>query len=134
VYAQKERGKKRKQSNKSQNQRKQQTSKKTSNDDDNSIDDAILKEEDNANADTNSQRELLTIKGIEAKISQLKWTKREAHLQRRELNAIMLTLKEELKNLNTVHNAIKAEMNTIYILERNRYLKGAIQQDVSLLY
>jgi hypothetical protein len=60
--------------------------------------------------------------------------KKEAYMQRHKLDAKMLIFKEKLKNLNAVHNAIEAEMNTIYILKRNKYLKDAIQQDVSLLY
>jgi chromosome segregation ATPase len=129
VYALKEGAKKRKRSNKSQNQSKKRISGKTSDDDDDSADDAISGEEDDADADTNSP---LTMEGIEAKITQLKWTRREARLQRRELDAMMLTLKEELKNLDAAHDAIEAEMNTICISGRNRYSKGAIQQDVSL--
>ncbi len=129
VYALKKGAKKRKRSNKSQNQSKKRISGKTSDDDDNSANDAISGEEDDADADTNSP---LTMEGIEAKITQLKWTRREARLQRRELDAMMLTLKEELKNLDTAHDAIESEMNTICISGRNRYSKGAIQQDVSL--
>jgi chromosome segregation ATPase len=132
VYALNEGAKKRKRSNESQNQRKKRTSGKPSDDDDDSADDAISGEEDDADADTNSQREPLTMEGIEAKITQLKSTKREARLQRRGLDAKMLTLKEELKNLDAAHDAIEAEMNTICISGRNKYSKGAIQQDVSL--
>jgi hypothetical protein len=69
MYALKEREKKRKQSNKSQNQRKQRTSGKTFDNDDNFADNAILGEEDDADADTNSQRESLTMERIEAEIS-----------------------------------------------------------------
>jgi chromosome segregation ATPase len=132
VYAPKDGGKKRKRSDKSQMQRKKRISEKTSDDDDDSVDDATSEEEDDIDADTNSQREPLTIEEIEAKITELKSTKKEARLQRRELDVKMLTLREELKNLDAAHSTIEAEMSTICISGRNKYSKGAIQQDVSL--
>jgi hypothetical protein len=133
VYAPTKGSKKRKNSHKSPNQRRKRASKRTSDDDD-FIDD----EEDNASSqdesqtDTVSQGEPLTSEFIEAKIAELKSTKKEARIQRRELDAQILNLREELKGLDSAHNEIEAEMSKICISGRNQYSKGAIQQDVSV--
>ena len=131
VYAPEKGAKKRKRSNKSQKQRKKRTSAKTSDDDDDSVDDDTS-EDDDVGADTTSQGEPLTLEIIEAKIAELKSTKKEARLQRREMDSKILNLKEELKKLDAAHDEIEAEMSTICISGRNKYSKGAIQQDVCL--
>lgn len=131
VYTPSERPKKRKKSGNFQKQRKKRTSAKTSDDDDNYAD-STSEEEDSAEAENISQRRPLTLEMIEAKISELKLTKKEARVQRRELDSKMLILKNKLKELDTAHDEIEAEMSTICISGRNQYSKGAIQQDVSL--
>jgi hypothetical protein len=50
-------------------------------------------------------------------------------LQRRDLDAKILECKEDLKILTAARNDIEAEMNAICISGRNKYSKGAIQQD-----
>jgi chromosome segregation ATPase len=131
VYAPTLASKKRKKSNKSPKQRKKRTSERNSDDDD-FIDD----DDDDASSlgsqnDTASQGEPLTSEIIEAKIAELKSTKKEARLQRRELDSQILNLREELKGLDSAHEQIEAEMSKICISGRNQYSKGAIQQDVS---
>lgn len=130
VYTPSERSKKRKKSNNLQRQRKKRTSAKTSEDDDNYTD-STSEEEDSLEAQNNSQSSPLTLETIEAKINELKSTKKEARLQRRELDSKILNLKDELKELDAAHDEIEAEMSTICISGRNQYSKGAIQQDVS---
>jgi len=133
VYAPTKESKKRKKSHKSPNQRKKRAFERTSDDDD-FIDDEEdnASTQDNSQTDTASQGEPLTSEFIEAKIAELKSTKKEARLQRRELDAQILNLREELKGLDSAHNDIEAEMSKICISGRNQYSKGAIQQDVSV--
>jgi chromosome segregation ATPase len=131
VFTPSERPKKRQRSNNFQKQRKKRTSGKASDDDDNYTESAS-DEEESVEARNTSQGNPLTLEMIEGKISELKSTKKEARLQRRELDSKMLTLKEELKDLDAAHDDIEAEMSTICISGRNQYSKGAIQQDVSL--
>jgi chromosome segregation ATPase len=131
VYTPVQRSKKRKNSRKSSTQRKKRGSARTSDDDDDFIDDDESSQEDEE-TDTASQGEPLTAETINSKIDELKATKKEARLQRRELDAQILNLREELKALDTAHDEIQAEMSAICISGRNAYSKGAIQQDVSL--
>lgn len=137
VYAPTSGSKKRKKSHKSPKQRKKRTSERTSDDDDfiddDGDDDDALSHED-SQIDVTSQGELLTSEIIEAKIAELKSTKKEARFQRRELDSQILILREELKGLDSAHDEIEAEMSKICISGRNQYSKGAIQQDVSFRY
>lgn len=130
VYAPTKGSKKRKKSQKSTKQRKKRTAERASDDDDDFIDDDSSSQEDEQE-DTASQGEPLTMEIINAKIEELKATKKEARLQRRELDAQILNLQEELKSLDSAHDEIQAEMSAICISGRNQYSKGAIQQDVS---
>ncbi len=132
VYAPSLSSKKRKKSHKSPKQRKKRTSERTSDEDDFiDEDDDDTSSQEESQTDTASQGEPLTSEVIEARIAELKSTKKEARLQRRELDAQILNLREELKGLDSAHDEIEAEMSKICISGRNQYSKGAIQQDVS---
>jgi hypothetical protein len=127
--------KKRKKSHKSPARRKKRSSGRTSDDDDFiDDDDDDAPSQDESHIITASQGEPLTSEIIDAKIAELKSTKKEARLQRRELDAQILNLREELKGLDSAHDEIEAEMSKICISGRNQYSKGAIQQDVSVRY
>jgi hypothetical protein len=134
VYAPVPGSKKRKKSDKLPKQRKKRTFERTSDDDNFIDDDDDVSSQDELQADAASQGEPLTSEIIEAKIAELKSTKKEARLQRRELDSRILTLREELKGLDSAHDEIEAEMSKICISGRNQYSKGAIQQDVSIQY
>jgi hypothetical protein len=134
VYAPKLGSKKRKKAQKSPKQRKKRTSDRTSDDDDfidDDDDDDDSSSHEDFQTDAASQGEPLTSDIIEDKIAELKSTKKEARLQRRELDSQLLNLREELKVLDSAHDEIEAEMSKICISGRNQYSKGAIQQDVS---
>lgn len=131
VYAPTQVSKKRKKSNKSPTRHKKRTSNWNSEEEDLTSNDASSQED--LEVDISSQREPLTAEIINAKIDELKSTKKEARLQRRELDSQILNLREELKGLDSAYDEIQAEMSAICISGRNQYSKSAIQQDVSLL-
>jgi hypothetical protein len=93
--------------------------------------------EDNVSGESDAESDLaprskpLTAEAIEGKIADLKLMKKEARLQRHQLDGQINERKDELKTLDASHDVIEAEMSAICIAGRNRYSKGAIQQDVS---
>ncbi|KAI9745714.1 MAG: hypothetical protein M1818_001250 [Claussenomyces sp. TS43310] len=87
-------------------------------------------EDEDDGEDSQSDRgEVLTVDAINAKIAELKATKKEARLQRREIDAKIHDVKDQMKGLKSAKDVIQAEMSAVCIAGRNKYSKGAIQQD-----
>jgi hypothetical protein len=70
----------------------------------------------------------LTKKKIE-KLSQLREDKKRPRRERADLDGKIKVTNEELKILEATRDRIETAMSAICIADRNKYSKGAIQQD-----
>lgn len=95
-------------------------------DDDASVSDA---DTDNDDDDVQAPRQLLTEEDIEAKLDELKETKKSARRQRNELDHTIKDVRLEIRAAKAKREKIRAEMSAICIAGRNEYSKGAIQLD-----
>jgi hypothetical protein len=74
-------------------------------------------------------RQPLSMEDIEAKIGQLKEDKKRARRERLELDAKNKATNEEIVTLQAMRDVIETKMSAVCIEGRNKYSKGAIQQD-----
>ena len=63
------------------------------------------------------------------KLQKLRATKKEARAARAEITEKVKTLKEEIEEAKEAENKINSKMSAMCISGRNKYSKGAIQQD-----
>ncbi|RDW67742.1 hypothetical protein BP6252_09138 [Coleophoma cylindrospora] len=71
----------------------------------------------------------LTLEAIDVKLEELKTTKKNARRERVQVDAEVKKLNTELRELKKVQDEVEARMSAICIEGRNKYSKGAIQQD-----
>lgn len=134
VYAPAEVAKKRKTIRSKNPQKKRQKLKSESDSEFNATQssDDSSSEESNTKLDPESKREPLTAEAVEEKVKELRAKKKDARLERRQLDDNINELKNSVNVLKTAHDEIEAEMSSICIAKRNKYSKDAIQLDVSL--
>jgi hypothetical protein len=77
----------------------------------------------------NTRGSVLTLYVVKDQITELRLAKRHAHRQRAGLDAKIKSGKRDVESLVKARGEIKAEMSALCIASRNRYSKGAIQQD-----
>ncbi|KAM3081672.1 hypothetical protein ACMFMG_005123 [Clarireedia jacksonii] len=141
VFAPKDKQKspKRKRSSTPKKSRKKQ--KKDRTEDDDFIDD--FDEDDESKSETDSESEsdsdsgdedsdkgeALTIEIIEAKLAELKDTKKKARKEKAAFDLKIKELRDDLDKLEKDQQEIDTRMRAVCIIGRNKYSKGAIQQD-----
>ena len=76
-----------------------------------------------------SERASLSLEDINAKLAELKVTRRNARQQKSTIDEQMKPLRDELAEIEKKIDAIEVEERAICIAGRNEYSKGAIQQD-----
>jgi hypothetical protein len=80
--------------------------------------------------DEDSDRgEPLTIEIVEAKLAELKDTKKKARKEKAAFDVKIKEIREELRKLEKDSDEIDTRMRAVCIKGRNKYSKGAIQQD-----
>ncbi|KAL9612851.1 MAG: hypothetical protein Q9167_002583 [Letrouitia subvulpina] len=72
---------------------------------------------------------ILTEAEITTKLSELRATRRESRHAKVELEERLRSVRCEIENVETTKENIEAEISAVCIAGRNRYSKGAIQQD-----
>ena len=78
-------------------------------------------------SESEESREPLTDEQVNAKLLELRETKREARTQKGKLTDKMALLKREINEVTTSEKKIEAKMSALCISGRNQYSKGAIQ-------
>lgn len=95
---------------------------------DEDTEDSEVSEEDVEDGSENEEsREPLTEEQVNAKLLELRETKREARSQKIEFTEKMALLKREINEVTTAERKIEAKMSALCISGRNQYSKGAIQ-------
>lgn len=82
-------------------------------------------EEDDIEAD----QEPLTAQAIEEKLAELKTTKKSARQEKKKADDEIKDLRPTIRELKTKINEVNAKIKALCIDGRNKYSKGAIQQD-----
>ena len=72
-------------------------------------------------------REPLTEEQVNAKLTELRETKRDARMQKAELTDKMTSIRKEISEAQMARKEIEARMFALCISGRNQYSKGAIQ-------
>ncbi|KAL8716632.1 MAG: hypothetical protein Q9225_006051, partial [Loekoesia sp. 1 TL-2023] len=85
--------------------------------------------EGEASNDDSQDEEPLTEDQVVTKLQELKTTKKDARIQKREITEKIQDIREELKKVGEAEFKINSEMSALCISGRNQYSKGAIQQD-----
>lgn len=91
-------------------------------------DDSQDAEGESSNDDSQDQ-ESLTEDQVVTRLQELKTTKKDARVQKREITEKIQDIREELKKVGEAEFKINSEMSALCISGRNQYSKGAIQQD-----
>lgn len=112
------------------NQKERKKQRRSRDDDsfDEDPEDSEVSDEDVEDSSENEEsREPLTEEQVNAKLLELRETKKEARTQKGELTDKMAVLKREILEVKTSEKKIEAEMSALCISGRNEYSKGAIQ-------
>lgn len=96
---------------------------------DDDSDEDISEPEPEEEVEPDEPREPLSEDQITAKISELRSMKKEARRQRAEISERIKFIDIEKREASAAEKEIEAEMSALCISGRNRYSKGAIQQD-----
>lgn len=134
VFAPKSKPSSQKRKGKSSNKpRKKQRRDATSDDDfiDDDSDDGTPEPGSDSELESDERGEPLSEDEVIAKISELRSTKKEARRQRLELTEKMRDMEQEKDEARAAGEKIEADMAALCISGRNRYSKGAIQNDFS---
>ena len=99
------------------------------NDDDFIDDDSSSDAENEVDEFSVDHKDPLTIDQIEAKLSELKTTKKEARRERSALDEKISNVRQRIKEIAAEQNEIKGVLSAKCIKGRNDYSKGAIQTD-----
>ncbi|KAL8700510.1 MAG: hypothetical protein Q9201_005409 [Fulgogasparrea decipioides] len=86
-------------------------------------------ETDDEAESTNENEEPLTEDQVSAKISEIKANKKKARQEKAELDSKIKTLASEIKTSQAEEKRVEADIAAKCIAGRNKYSKGAIQQD-----
>lgn len=115
-------------SNVSQKARKKQRRSREDDSFDEDTEDSEVSDEDvEDNSENEELREPLTDEQVNAKLLELRETKRGARTQKSELTDKMAVLKREILEVTRSEKKIEAKMSALCISGRNQYSKGAIQ-------
>ncbi|OHF02935.1 hypothetical protein CORC01_01693 [Colletotrichum orchidophilum] len=128
VYAPSE-GKKRKRGAttfKSRKRKSSYTSSSESNDSDYNSD------SDKENNPDNQNKQPLTELKIQEKLSDLKNQKKEIRQRRKEVDATLSNIRQEMKNIQSEEERLLGAAKAVCIQGRNNYSKGAIQRDFAM--
>lgn len=128
-FAPKSKGlKKKRKGNTNQGARKKQRRSKEEDSFDEDTEDSETSEEDAEDSSAEEESRVpLTEEQVNAKLLELRETKREARRQKSELTDRMTSIRKEIKEATISEKKIEAEMSALCISGRNQYSKGAIQ-------
>lgn len=107
--------------------KKQRRSKEDDSFDEDTEDSELSDEDVEVGSENEETREPLTEEQVNAKLLELRETKREARTQKGELTDKMALLKREIHEVKTSEKKVEAKMSALCISGRNQYSKGAIQ-------
>ena len=138
IYAPSDKSKRRKRSSTPKQSRKRSKSKCSNNDgndnfivddDEDEDDDDDGSEAGNGSESSSEMADPLTMSIIEGKLTELKENNKKARKERVDLGGKVNTTNQKLESLERNQCEIEARMSAICIQGRNKYSKGAIQQD-----
>ena len=89
---------------------------------------SVDSEEDEQTEEDNAQ-EPLTEDQITTKLQELRTAKKEARLHKTEITENIMTLRQQIEEAEEAQQKIESKLSALCISGRNRYSKGAIQQD-----
>lgn len=86
-------------------------------------------DKENGNSGKKDQRVPLTAEQIDAKLDNLKSQKKNLRQNRKEADAMILSLRQEIKASQAEKERIESKIKSMCIQGRNAYSRGAIKQD-----
>ena len=89
---------------------------------------SMTSEEDEQTEEEEAQ-EPLTEEQITAKLQELRKAKKEARAHKTEITEKIMALRQQIEEAEEAEQGIKSKLSALCISGRNRYSKGAIQQD-----
>ncbi|KZL84766.1 tat pathway signal sequence [Colletotrichum incanum] len=129
VYAPLEKSKKRKRGSSSFKSRKNRRSPDS---DDSSDDSDLNSDSDKENNPDNENRQPLSEDKIQEKLAVLKNLRKEIRQNRKEVDAKLSGIREEIKKVQSEEERLLGKVKSICIQGRNEYSKGAIQRDFAM--
>lgn len=113
--------------------KKQRRSREDDSFDEDTEDSEVSEKDTEDDSENEESREPLTEEQVNAKLMELRETKKEARNQKSELTEKMALLKKEIHEVTTSEKKIEAKMSALCISGRNQYSKGAIQHVCEIL-
>ena len=107
---------------------------RTSDSDDEDVEDSdfqtksMTSEEDDETEEDKAQEPLTEVQ-ITAKLQELRTAKKEARVRKLEITEKIMALRQQIEEAEEAERRIRSKLSALCISGRNRYSKGAIQQD-----